>query len=73
MGANLPAVPSSQAVPALVMQAGDAAGYRFLEFFAAHIRNRNTREAYYRGVCDFFAWCEGDAWKFLQPCTLSNR
>jgi integrase/recombinase XerD len=31
---------------------------RFLEFFAAAIRNKNTRMAYYRAVTDFFAWCD---------------
>jgi site-specific recombinase XerD len=29
-----------------------------LEFFAAHIRNPNTRAAYYHDVCVFFAWCD---------------
>lgn len=32
---------------------------RFIEFFAANIRNRNTRRAYYKAVCRFSAWCEG--------------
>jgi hypothetical protein len=36
------------AVPAA--GAGDTAGRRFLEFFAATIRNKNTRMAYYRAV-----------------------
>ena len=31
---------------------------RFLEFFAATIRNKNTRMAYYRAACSFFAWLE---------------
>src|SRR5438105_5553902 len=31
---------------------------RFLEFFAAQIRNRNTRMAYHRAACHFFAWVE---------------
>ena len=31
---------------------------QFLEFFAATIRNRNTRMAYYRAVRHFFAWSE---------------
>jgi site-specific recombinase XerD len=31
---------------------------RFLEFFAAQIRNKNTRMAYYRAACHFFAWVE---------------
>lgn len=32
---------------------------RFLEFFAANIRNANTRRAYARAVAHFPAWCEG--------------
>lgn len=32
---------------------------RFREFFAANIRNRNTRRAYYKAVCSFSDWCEG--------------
>ena len=31
---------------------------RFLEFFAANIRNRNTRRAYAQAVREFLAWCE---------------
>ena len=31
---------------------------RFLEFFAATIRNKNTRIAYHRAACAFFAWLE---------------
>lgn len=45
-------------VPACVADAGDRARTRFLEFFAATIRNPNTRKAYARAVLDFFAWCE---------------
>src|SRR5262245_34079129 len=44
------------AVPALIRQAGERAAWRFLEFFAANIRNKNTRAAYARAVrlfCDF--------------------
>src|SRR3712207_2147837 len=48
----------SAAVPSLVMAAGGKAGYRFLEFFAANIRNRNTREAYYRACCAFFHFAQ---------------
>ncbi len=43
-------------VPALIA-AGDRASYRFLEFFAANIRNPHTRQAYSRAVTDFLAWC----------------
>jgi hypothetical protein len=31
----------------------DHAARRFLEFFAATIRNKNTRMAYYRAACSF--------------------
>jgi site-specific recombinase XerD len=51
-------VAASIVVPAIVADAGDAAARRFLEFFAATIRNKNTRMAYYRAVCRFFAWCD---------------
>ena len=45
-------------VPALITDAGEHATRRFLEFFAATIRNRNTRAAYLHGVGRFFAWCD---------------
>jgi hypothetical protein len=49
---------SSLAVPSMVANAGNRAAKRFLEFFAASIENDNTRMAYYRAVCNFFAWLE---------------
>ncbi len=45
-------------VPAIVADAGNQAAHRFLEFFAATIRNKNTRMVYYRAVTRFFAWCD---------------
>jgi site-specific recombinase XerD len=45
-------------LPALIAAAGDKAGMRFLEFFAARIRNPNTRRAYGSAVAAFLAWCE---------------
>ncbi|MBV9825351.1 MAG: tyrosine-type recombinase/integrase [Alphaproteobacteria bacterium] len=45
-------------VPAAIAAAGEPAVRRFLEFFAATIRNKNTRMAYYRATCSFFAWLE---------------
>ena len=45
-------------VPALIAAAGDRARVRFLEFFAAQIRNPHTRRAYGRAVVGFLAWCE---------------
>ena len=49
---------STIAVPATIADVGDHAARRFLEFFAAQIRNKNTRVAYYRAVCHFFAWVD---------------
>src|SRR3712207_5870795 len=45
-------------VPAPVAAAGEQATRRFVEFFTANIRNRNTRQAYARAVADFFRWTE---------------
>ena len=45
-------------VPALIAAAGDPAGWRYVEFFTANIRNPNTRRAYARACGRFFAWCE---------------
>jgi integrase/recombinase XerD len=41
-----------------VADAGGHATRRFLEFFAATIRNKNTCIAYYNAPRQFFAWCE---------------
>ncbi len=51
-------LPQTTHLPALITAAGDQASLRFLEFFAANIRNPHTRRAYGRGVTEFLAWCE---------------
>jgi Phage integrase, N-terminal SAM-like domain len=53
-----PALPSSVVVPVMIADAGERAVRRFLEFFAASINNDNTRMAYYRAACSFFAWLD---------------
>lgn len=56
---SLPVHPASGLpVPALVAAAGGRASVRFLEFFAAAIRNPHTRRAYARAAADFLLWCE---------------
>lgn len=50
-------VPHSGHLPALIREAGDQAARRFLEFFAAHIRNPGTRAAYSRAIGQFCTWC----------------
>ena len=45
-------------LPAVIADAGERAGKRFLEFFTANIRNPNTRQAYARAVARFLEWCD---------------
>jgi hypothetical protein len=44
---------TSAALPTLVAAAGERASIRFLEFFAANIRNPHTRRAYARAAEEF--------------------
>jgi site-specific recombinase XerD len=48
----------SAQLPNLILRAGDRAARRFVEFFAATIRNRNTRAAYAQAVGQFCSWCD---------------
>jgi len=48
--------PAGPALPAILATADDRAQLRFLEFFAAAIRNPHTRRAYARAASDFLAW-----------------
>ena len=61
--------PAGLVLPAIIAQTDDRAQTRFLEFFAATIRNRNTRKAYARAVADFLGWCElqGLTLRAIQP------
>jgi len=45
-------------IPAIVASGGPEAAKSFVDYFTAHIRNRNTREAYARAVVRFLDWCE---------------
>jgi integrase/recombinase XerD len=47
------------ALPTLDTREGEHAGRRFVEFFTANIRNKNTRMAYMRALRPFLNWCEG--------------
>src|SRR5665213_1529143 len=57
---HLPAIPAPTAfgavVPAIVADTHHDAGERFIELFAATIRNANTRAAYMSAVADFLAF-----------------
>src|ERR1051325_5922769 len=54
-------------VPALIADLGEAAAWRYVEFFTANIRNPHTRRAYARACSRFFAWCED---RGLRPATI---
>lgn len=54
----LPSASAGELVPAPILAAGDKAAARFVDFFTASIRNKNTREAYHRAVLKFFLWVE---------------
>src|ERR1700722_2372846 len=45
-------------VPALIADLGDAAGWRYVEFFTAKMNNEHKRRACARACARFFAWCE---------------
>jgi site-specific recombinase XerD len=47
----------SRAIVPALYAASPKAAHRFLEFFAANIRNVNTRRAYFRAVREFSSWC----------------
>jgi len=45
-------------LPLAIANAGNNAAWRFIEFFTANIRNKNTRAAYAEAFGQFFHWCE---------------
>ena len=60
-------------LPAIVTRAGEDTTRRFVEFFTANIRNRNTRAAYSKAVGRFLAWCEASGFelKDVQPIVVA--
>src|SRR5437773_2441953 len=53
-------------LPAPIARAGEKAAWRFIEFFTANIRNKNTRAAYAEAVRQFFSWCEAQGFRHLE-------
>jgi integrase/recombinase XerD len=49
---------SGIALPSIVADAGEKTAHRFIEFFAATIRNKHTRIAYIHAVARFLEFCE---------------
>src|SRR5262249_40002037 len=58
MNLPMPAAPRSLRLPALVTAADNNTRTRFLEYFAAQIRNAHTRRAYGHATREFLGWCE---------------
>ena len=61
-------------LPALIHEAGQEAEKRFIEFFAAQIRNRGTRAVYARAARRFFGWCDqkGLTLKQITPLVVAT-
>ncbi len=61
------------ALPSSIISRGERAGRRFVEFFTANIRNRNTRLAYARAVKQFFDWTEAQKLELddIEPVTVA--
>lgn len=61
-------------LPPIIRAAGEKASRCFLEFFAASIRNPNTRKAYIHAVSAFFAWCEtlGLSLRQIEPLVVAS-
>jgi hypothetical protein len=55
---TLTATIDTRLVPTPIADAGDAAGWRYVEFFTANIRSPHTRRANAPACSQFFAWCE---------------
>lgn len=62
-----------ESLPPLILNAGDDAVTRFLEFFVATIRNKNTREAYARAIGQFLSFAEvrGKSLFTIDPITVA--
>jgi site-specific recombinase XerD len=60
-------------LPALIIREGQKTSRRFLEFFTANIRNKNTRLSYARAVSAFLAWCEerGQTLHTIEPMIVA--
>ena len=63
----------SPPLPAIIHKAGDKAARRFVEFFTANIRNKNTRLAYARAIAKFLHWCDERGLELddIEPITVA--
>lgn len=56
-------------LPAMVEALPESARLKFLEFFAAQIRNPNTRRSYAKAATEFLRWCEDKGARSLDLIT----
>lgn len=61
------------ALPNIISKEGATATERFIEFFTANIRNKNTRLAYAKAVALFLGWCEerGASLQTIRPVLVA--
>lgn len=61
-------------VPTVIHSRGEQASKRFIEFFAASIRNKGTRAAYAHAVGEFFRWCaeHGVEFEDIEPIVVAT-
>jgi hypothetical protein len=50
------------------MAASQEAVESLSRILCCHLRNKNTRLAYYRAVTDFFAWCDRHLYRGVNGC-----
>jgi len=62
-----------QAVPKIIAAEGPGAVRRFIEFFTANIRNKNTRAAYAQAASQFCRWSERRRFSLdlIEPITVA--
>jgi len=53
-----PIVSFAEGLPSVLQFAGQDVMRAFVTFFTDNIRNKNTRDAYFRNATGFFEWCE---------------
>lgn len=60
-------------LPRIITDAGADAARRFVEFFTATIRNKNTRLAYAEAIRQFFEWCDtrGFTLELIEPVVVA--
>jgi site-specific recombinase XerD len=63
-----------ETLPATIAAAGPRTSERFIDFFTANIRNRNTRMGYALAVRQFFNWCERRSLQLeaIRPTTVAD-